>query len=294
MSAEMLTKIPKPPSPVVTDPDHGPPGCGEEADAARWLGRLTARRILAPERPGPYTLGAGRSIDVPAGSAEHLLYLVVSGGCAVDTGPRRLRLDPGTVLWVRPGTPFSLTAPSGRPTVLHPLRLAGDPETDRDLAPVVLVRDAWELRWLVEALPAELASALPHRKERLRGMLLVLFSSLLRRAEMGDEPGVLGASARRAVERFVDEHISGRPRAADLARVAGLSPDYFTRMFRRTYGMPPREWIIHRRIQHAATHLDRTTSIGQVAARYGYADGFLFSRQFKAVMGVSPQLYRSR
>ncbi|MFF4935051.1 helix-turn-helix transcriptional regulator [Streptomyces griseofuscus] len=91
------------------------------------------------------------------------------------------------------------------------------------------------------------------------------------------------------------KELTERPRVADLAQMVGLSPDYFTRTFRRTYGMPPREWIIRQIIQHAAAHLDRTgKSIAQIAAFYGYPDSFLFSQQFKSVMGVPPQVYRVR
>jgi AraC-like DNA-binding protein len=265
-------------------------------EVALWLDRIGPERVVpSPGLFGHHSLETGWKLEYPRGLSEHLLYFVVSGSCAATVEREQWILDAGSVLWIRPRTPFTMTAREERRTVVYRFRLAPDDETDGCLTPVVLVPDAWEVRGLFDLLVAELDSALPHRAERIRGLLLVLFTSLFRKAAGDAESRVLSASARQAVDKFADDNISGRPSVADLARVAGLSPDYFTRTFRRTYGMPPREWLVRRRIQHAAVHLDESDqTIAQVAAAYGYADSFLFSRQFKSVMGVSPQIYRAR
>lgn len=72
-----------------------------------------------------------------------------------------------------------------------------------------------------------------------------------------------------------------------------LTPDYFARIFRRTYGVSPRTWIVRERIKLAALRLTESQlSIGEVANEFGYGDIFFFSRQFKQVMGRSPRSYR--
>ncbi|MEU7500980.1 AraC family transcriptional regulator [Streptomyces griseofuscus] len=275
-----------------------PYGFGEPEDAAigRWLKRLSPDRLVhAPGLFGHYAMEDGWALESPAGIAEHLLYFVVSGGCTVTGDWGDLALDSGGIVWIRPHVPFSMTTPDDRQTVVYRFRLAADPDTDACLTPMEFVREAWEIRAMFDLLVNDLPTSLPHREERIRGLLLVLFTSIFRRVGERADTGVLSLFAREAVERFMEENIGERPRVADLARVVGLSPDYFTRTFRRTYGMPPREWIIRRRIQHAAAHLDRTGKpITQVAAFYGYTDSFLFSRQFKSVMGVAPQVYRAR
>jgi AraC-like DNA-binding protein len=276
--------------------ESGGLGGGHDAAIERWLSQLSSKRLVhAPGLFGHHALEAGWRLDFPAGIADHVLYFVVTGNCTVVDEWDERGLDAGSMVWIRPNVPFSMTTPDDRQTVVYRFRLAADPDTDGCLAPKEFIRDIWEVRGIFDALVADLSSDLPYRDERIQGLLLVLFTSIFRRAGERAEPGLLSPSVREAVERFMEENITGRPRVSDFAKVAGLSPDYFTRTFRRTYGMPPREWIIRRRIQHAAVHLDKTDkSVAQVAAFYGYPDSFLFSRQFKSVMGVPPQVYRVR
>ncbi|MEU9979271.1 AraC family transcriptional regulator [Streptomyces sp. NPDC051014] len=273
--------------------------CGDPLGAGvdRWLGGLDRDRVLHVPRLLDHDVpGTGWRLEAPNGLDEHLLYFVVSGNCSAMVGEERRGLDPGAVIWIRPHTPFTMSTPEDRRTAVYRFRLAPDARTDAELAPVVCVPDAWEVRGLLDLLVGELlAPGLPHQGERVKGLLLVLFTTLFRRAGQQAEPGMLSPSARQAIEKYADGHITGRPTVADLAAVAGLTPDYFSRNFRKTFGVPPREWLVRRRIQHAAVHLDESgKSIIQVAMTYGYQDSFLFSRQFKSVMGVPPQAYRAR
>jgi AraC-like DNA-binding protein len=57
----------------------------------------------------------------------------------------------------------------------------------------------------------------------------------------------------------------------------------------------PKTWLVRRRIHHAALRLDESDDpVSVVASDLGYPDLFLFSRQFKMVMGRSPRHYRAR
>ncbi len=79
----------------------------------------------------------------------------------------------------------------------------------------------------------------------------------------------------------------------ELAEALHLSPDYFARVFTRSYGLSPRAWMVKVRIEEAAFELIHShASISEIAYRYGYEDPNFFGRQFKQVMGVSPGNYR--
>jgi AraC-like DNA-binding protein len=82
-------------------------------------------------------------------------------------------------------------------------------------------------------------------------------------------------------------------RVADLADVAGLSPVQLERQSRRTLGLSPRKLIQRLRIEHAV-HLITTTpaTIGEISAICGFYDQSSFTRQFRAVLGLTPGAYR--
>lgn len=267
-----------------------------EKAVTQWLGSLTAdRAVRAPGLFGHHLVAADWRIGYARGLPEHLVYFLVSGECAGEGGGRRWHLGPGGAVWIRPSVPFTMRALGRRSTAVYRFRLTPDPVADACLGPVLVLREAWELRSLMDLLVAELGSALPYREERIRGVLLAIFATVFRATDSEGEAGRLPTATRARIEEYVDTRIAERPTAAELAAVAELSPDYFTRVFRRTYGVPPRTWLLRRRIQHAAIRLDeRDEPLGRVAAAYGYPDAFLFSRQFKAVMGVSPRTYRTR
>ena len=94
--------------------------------------------------------------------------------------------------------------------------------------------------------------------------------------------------------RYIDTHLSQPLDNAQLARLCHLSPDHFIRTFRTALGQTPRQYVLERRVAAASRRLMMgRDSIDQVAARYGFADRFHFSRVFKRVMGQSPAGYRS-
>lgn len=274
---------------------------GDQEDAAvaraehdRWLDRL-----LDSSEVGLFWYGRTHrnySVNVPRGLPEHLVYFIVTGSCEGEAGGRPFQLSPGSLMWLKPQVTLNLRATTPRPVVLYRFRLLPSCDDRPPLGPVVVVQDAWELRPVFDALIGDLALALPFRERRIRAAMLLLFSTVLRLAERGQGTGrPLSPQQRALLERYVDEHLAQRIRPEELAGLLSLSPEYFTRRFRQTFEMPPKVWLVRRRIHEAAARLDeQQSSITQVATSLGYPDVFLFSRQFKGVMGVSPRVYRAR
>lgn len=82
---------------------------------------------------------------------------------------------------------------------------------------------------------------------------------------------------------------------ADLAAEARLSVFHFTRMFKRTVGMSPREYLVQIRIEKARellVHSDLT--ILEVAQELGYSSGQVLARAFAKNLHVTPREYRAR
>ena len=84
-----------------------------------------------------------------------------------------------------------------------------------------------------------------------------------------------------------------RLKPRDLANAAGLSPDYFRRVFHRTHGLSPRQWLVRQRLSYALVLLQETPlRVGEIAQRLGYANLHLFSLQFRDGFGRSPKFFR--
>jgi len=80
-----------------------------------------------------------------------------------------------------------------------------------------------------------------------------------------------------------------RPSLDDAAAIAGLTPDYFSRLFTRELHMPFREYALRLRLERARYLLKESDlAVGEVARQLGYTDIYQFSRQFKSCFGCTP------
>jgi AraC family transcriptional regulator len=120
----------------------------------------------------------------------------------------------------------------------------------------------------------------------------------LRQVAPGGEPmpKPRGLSARRlkAVLGYIREHLDAALTLRDLAAVAHLSPYHFARRFKESTGLPPRRYLIARRIERAKELLrgEEELTLAQVAARAGFWDQGHFTRHFKRLVGVTPKHFR--
>jgi AraC-like DNA-binding protein len=81
---------------------------------------------------------------------------------------------------------------------------------------------------------------------------------------------------------------------ADLARAAALSPAYFSREFRRTFGESPHQYLLTRRLERAASLLRATDrSVTEICFAVGLSSLGSFTTSFRRVFGMSPLDYRA-
>ena len=104
----------------------------------------------------------------------------------------------------------------------------------------------------------------------------------------GSLAGVAEA-VRRVHERPGEPH-----RVEELARLAGLSPDRFSRRVKALFGLSASQLVIKVRIDAARRRLRESGApIARIALACGYCDQSAFTRQFKAVTGLTPAQYRN-
>ena len=77
-----------------------------------------------------------------------------------------------------------------------------------------------------------------------------------------------------------------------LASLCNVSEVYFRRLFLNTFGVSPKDYIIHKRIEYAKTLLSSGDfSVSEVAVLCGYTEPCHFSREFSKRVGISPVQY---
>lgn len=131
-----------------------------------------------------------------------------------------------------------------------------------------------------------------------RGSATRLFQVLLqelydqsRKPETGT-PRPYEAAIRRQVAS-IREQPGSVPKIRDLAKAMALSPDHYSRIFKKTVGQSPRELVQEARLERACQLLRETPlGITEIAEQVGYADVFQFSRIFKRRRGVAPSRWR--
>jgi len=72
-----------------------------------------------------------------------------------------------------------------------------------------------------------------------------------------------------------------------VAKKMGLGYRHFRRLFQEATGLPPHQYLLTLRLNHAKRLL-ATLPVAEVAERVGFADPLYFSRIFKKKVGVAP------
>ena len=93
---------------------------------------------------------------------------------------------------------------------------------------------------------------------------------------------------------FLRDRFDEPLRVSALARQAGLSLDRLERLVRRVYQLSPRQLLAKTRVEAASELLrEGRLSIAAIAHSCGYTDHSAFTRQFRAMTGLTPRSYRS-
>jgi len=186
----------------------------------------------------------------------------------------KLALDP-------PFVERALGAAGGRP-VLVERRNVADPQVE----------------WLARALVAELEGGNvggPLFAESLGTALAAHLSG--RYAEAPGPRTELGIGLTRwmvrRVAEYVDAHLAGDVSLAAMAGVLGLSPYHFARLFRRTVGVPPHQYVLQRRVERAKELLlAGGLDLSEVALAAGFSDQSHLTRVFRRAVGLTPARFR--
>ena len=97
----------------------------------------------------------------------------------------------------------------------------------------------------------------------------------------------------RPVVEYIAENYGEKIYIETLADMIGVSPDYFTKMFKDSIGTTPIDYINGVRVNHALRLLTMTdTPVNEIAEKTGFSNPNYFHKIFKSYMEISPLAYR--
>src|SRR5690242_8094509 len=94
---------------------------------------------------------------------------------------------------------------------------------------------------------------------------------------------------------FIREHYAQPITLADIAQAARMSTFHLSRLFKRTLGMSPHQYLVEVRVHSANALLSAGAdgpTLAEVAAAVGFADQSHLTRQFKRILGTTPKRAR--
>lgn len=93
--------------------------------------------------------------------------------------------------------------------------------------------------------------------------------------------------------KYIEENINEPIMEKDIAKNAGYSLYYFSRMFKKQMGLSIMEYVKERRLIKASEEIANGKKIIDVALDYGYQSHSGFTKAFKSKFGFSPSLLRA-
>lgn len=227
---------------------------------------------------------------------QHLIY-TLRGSAIGDLAGQRSRCEPGSLWFTRKDKPYEYW--------IDPDCLEWEGywvEYDGAWAPqlwemtglsdVTHVPGCFEARPIVEAIHQgvlEGRAATNHESAALLWRLFAVAEANLAGARTRADTA---AAAVERVQRHVRERLGTPIGLRDLARIAGLSPFHFARVFRHRTGFTPAAYVRTVRIGKAQELLRRgELNVKQVGQEVGYPAVQHFSAVFKQATGLSPRAF---
>ena len=261
--------------------------------------RLTGRMPELQRRYGLWIINCSVAGSSSAGSFRNcpvrlfefysLSHLISGGGRGWIENGRETDLTPGQAVVIAPGDRNRYGGSDTLPYVEDAVRFCG-PAADIMRNAGVISSGIYNLGGVRRLLPLiELAQdpsadAQINANIALQKLLVDLYNEHRRRNTLTP------------MEELVAE-IKSRPdhwwTVEELAEFCNLSTDQLRRNFLRHTGMRPKRYLEELKLRQAAELLvSSLLPIAVVAAKFGYADPYHFSRRFKNLTGVSPERYR--
>lgn len=218
----------------------------------------------------------------------HVLVYKHSGVSAYQFSDRRVVLSEGEILYIPKGSSYSVTllsqGESRYITIFFDAELPALPATllslPEILDPTLFFRTMLR-RWLFGVDPGHF-------------LCYAMFYELLAHLREPESRNTQQDLQRRRIAlgiAYLEQHIFDLDlNIPAIAACAGISENYFRRLFQSVYGQSPKQYIQTKRLNQAKALLESgdLTTVQDAAAQVGYEDPLYFSRIFRKAFGTPP------
>lgn len=153
---------------------------------------------------------------------------------------------------------------------------------------------------LCRELARETDLGLPNGPLFSEGLSIALIGLLLHRygVDRDRSPNARGTgftrSQRRRIDDFVEAELGSTLHISLMSALVDLSPSQFSRRFKVSFGLPPHQYILMRRLEVAAVELqkDPNRSIADLAFALGFSSQAHFAQSYRRHTGQTPSALR--
>jgi AraC family transcriptional regulator len=155
---------------------------------------------------------------------------------------------------------------------------------------------AWCARTFHSELTADVPNGLLYVDTVTIGLILHLLATYgVAKPKVIAPRGKLNSFQLRAVVEFIHSNLADDVSLTALAEQAHISPFHFARLFRRTVGLPPHQFVSRLRVQRAIGFLRRgRMPLAEIAIACGFHDQPHLIHAFRTVTGTTPTQYVRR
>jgi len=233
---------------------------------------------------------------------NYVLFRVCKGAGRFRAGERAFELREGMLFTFVPGSPHAIEQ------VSKPLEVIRVVFTGRGASQAMrrltAGRGSWAWRersdggvggWFGQLLEASGRLQEPHTVSIAHHLLRIVL--LAAQMEETDSWGAIPPAERTYLRACheMERRIFAPQGCQEIAEACGISSGYLVRLFRRFAACKPSDYLARIRMEYAKEFLMETDeTVAQIAERFGYADGFAFSKAYKRRMGEAPSQVRER
>lgn len=243
-----------------------------------------------------YTHSKEFVINRPTGSEDYLLLHVKTPAIFVLQGTEHM-VQKNSVIIFRKGTPqlYYACQDSYANDYIH-----FDIDTEIDLRSLPLdtiipLPSTAQVSKLLKDIYLEFISNNQKRMESIDLLLKLLFVKIGEQSAYHPDNPVLYNyyDALLELRSFIYRHPKERWTITRLSQLVNLSPSYFQRLYKQTFGVSCISDTISSKIEYAKTSLASSGgTIREISSLCGYDNEEHFMRQFKKIVGMTPSEYR--